>query len=102
MKRVDTLYLHELLTGINANRSDLEGVITPRLDRDFDELDPVETAALFVGTYELIHRVDIPYRVAINEGVELAKRFGASESHRLVNSVLDGIAKEHRPHEFRR
>ena len=102
MKRVDTLFLHELLTGINASRSELEEAIKPQLDREFDELDPVEAAALFVGCYELMHRIDIPYKVCINESVELVKQFGAAESHKLINSVLDSLAGKYRPHEIKR
>jgi len=102
MKKVDTEYLHELLSGINRYRIELTDLITPKLEREFDELDPVEVAALCVGSYELIHRLDIPYRVVINESVELAKRFGAAESHKLVNSVLDSLAKDHRSAEFGR
>ena len=102
MKRVDTEYLHELLSGINANKGDLTNLIAPKLDRKFDELDPVEVAALLVSSFEMVHRIDIPYRVVINEGVELAKRFGAAESHKLVNSVLDSLARDHRADEFGR
>jgi len=102
MKKVDTEYLHELLSGINSNRGDLTTLITSKLDREFDELDPVEMAALNIGCYELLHRIDVPYRVVINEGVELAKRFGAAESHKLINSVLDSLAKDHRSAEFGR
>jgi len=102
MKRVDIEYLHEVLTGISTNREELTRSIAPKLDRQFEELDPVESAALYIGSFELLHRVDIPYRVAINEGVELAKQFGAAESHKLVNSVLDGLAQDHRSAEYRR
>ena len=76
--------------------------MTPQLDRKFEELDPVETAALKIGVFELMHRVDVPYRVVINEGVELVKQFGASESHKLVNTVLDSLAKIHREAEYAR
>ncbi len=100
MKRVDTAYLHELLAGISEHKEELSTQIKSRLDRDIDELDPVEMAALYVSTFELIHRIDIPHRVVINEGVELAKQFGAAESHKFVNSVLDGLAKDHRQDEY--
>ncbi len=102
MKRVDTEYLHQILSNINLIRGDLTDVIALKIDRKFDELDPVEAAVLYIGCYELIHRIDIPYRVAINESVELAKQFGAAESHRLVNSVLDSIAAEYRASEYNR
>ena len=102
MKRVDTEYLHDVLIGIAKNRSELIAQVAPQLDRKFEELDPVETAALKIGAFELMHRVDVPYRVVINEGVELVKQFGASESHKLVNTVLDSLAKIHREAEYAR
>jgi len=102
MKRVDTEYLHDVLIGIAKNKSELIAQVTPQLDRKFEELDPVETAALKIGAFELMHRVDVPYRVVINEGVELVKQFGASESHKLVNTVLDSLAKIHREAEYAR
>lgn len=102
MKRVDTEYLHDVLIGIAKNKSELIAQVTPQLDRKFEELDPVETAALKIGAFELMHRADVPYRVVINEGVELVKQFGASESHKLVNTVLDSLAKIHREAEYAR
>ena len=101
MKKVDTVYLRELLLGIDSSRSELLGLIETKLERELAELDPIETAALLIGAYELSKRIDLAYRVAINEGVELAKQFGGSESHKLVNSVLDGLAKELREAEYR-
>lgn len=96
LKRVDTAYLHDLLAGIEAGRTALIEALAPNLDRPESELDPVERAVLLIGSYELMHRIDIPFRVVINENVELAKQFGASESHRLVNSVLDALARQYR------
>lgn len=96
MKRVDTDYLHELLTGINKHQEQIDSVIASKIDRRFDELDPIEAAILRIGAFEMIHRVDVPYRVVINESVELAHSFGASESHRYVNSILDAIAHDYR------
>jgi len=101
MKRVDTEYLRGLLIGIDAHRAELLALIEPKLERKITELDPIETAALLIGAYELQHKIELPFRVAINEGVELAKQFGASESHRLVNSVLDALAREIREPEYR-
>jgi N utilization substance protein B len=94
MKRVDTDYLHDLLVGIEANRQELTEIFSAKLDRTSDELDPIERAVLWIGTFELAHRIDVPFKVSIDESVELAKQFGAAESHRLVNSVLDVLAKE--------
>jgi N utilization substance protein B len=101
MKRVDTKYLRELLLGIDANRQALFDLMAPKLERKVEELDPIEMAALLVGAYELQYKIEIPYRVAINEGVELANQFGASESHKLVNSVLDLLAQEVREIEYK-
>ena len=102
MKKVDTQYLRDLLLGIDAARVELLELIAPKLEREVKELDPIETAALLVGAFELRTRVDLPYRVAINEGVELAKQFGAAESHKLVNSVLDALAQELREAEYQK
>lgn len=101
MKRVDTEYLQGLLIGIDTHRAELLALIGPKLERKLKELDPIETAALLIGTYELQHKIELPYRIAINEGVELAKQFGATESHKLVNSVLDALARELREPEYR-
>ncbi|MFT6646012.1 MAG: N utilization substance protein B, partial [Patiriisocius sp.] len=73
----------------------------PKLERELNELDPIETAALLIGVYELQYKIELPYRVVINEGVELAKQFGAAESHKLVNSVLDALARELREIEYK-
>lgn len=100
MKRVDTEYLRGLLIGIDAHRAELLALIGPKLERKLKELDPIETAALLIGTYELQHKIELPYRIAINEGVELAKQFGATESHKLVNSVLDALARDLREPEY--
>ncbi|MFT7244926.1 MAG: N utilization substance protein B [Candidatus Azotimanducaceae bacterium] len=101
MKRVDTEYLQGLLIGIDTHRAELLALIGPKLERKIEELDPIETAALLIGTYELQHKIELPYRIAINEGVELAKQFGATESHKLVNSVLDALARDLREPEYR-
>lgn len=102
MKRVDTDYLHDLLLGIVKHRDEIDELIAAKIDRQFDDLDPIETAILRIGGFELLHRVDVPYKVVINESVELARRFGASESHKYVNSILDQIAHDHRVFEIRK
>ena len=66
----------------------------PLIDRPLEQLDPVETAILMIGVFELLNRVDVPYRVVINEGVDLCKRFGATDAHKYVNAVLDRAARE--------
>ena len=101
MKRVDTTYFHELLSGVAAKQEELLETIEPKLDRKLDEIDPIEKAILLIGTFELIERIDLPYRVVINESIELAKQFGASESFKYVNSILDQQAKEFRQTELR-
>ena len=75
----------------------LDSHLGPVLDRDSKELDPVEKALLYLGTYELAHRIDVPYKVVINECVELAKLFGATESHKYINGVLDKLIPKLRP-----
>ena len=94
MKRADLTYFREILNGLQVKYDRLRSCIAAKLDRDFAELDPIEKSILLLGAYELIARIDIPYRVVINEGVELAKSFGATESYKLVNSVLDALSKD--------
>ncbi|MGM3386290.1 transcription antitermination factor NusB [Stutzerimonas stutzeri] len=89
---VDGTYFHELLTGVARAKTEVDDAITPHLDRPLDELDPVELAILRLSTFELMHRIDVPYRVVINEGIELAKVFGATDGHKFVNGVLDKLA----------
>ena len=101
MKRVDTAYLHELLVGIAAQEDALLEVIKAKLDRDISEINPVEKAILLIGCFELSERIDVPYKVVINEAIELAKLFGASESFKYVNSILDQLAVKYREVEQR-
>ncbi|OPX54506.1 NusB antitermination factor [Oceanospirillum multiglobuliferum] len=89
----DLNYFSELLHNIPANKTELDANFEQLLDRRIDELDPVELAILRIGSYELSKRLDVPYRVVINEGIELAKRFGATESHKYVNGILDRLAQ---------
>lgn len=92
LKKTDTVFFRELLHKIPACVNELDAYFTPLLDREKDELDKVELAALRIGTYELAKRLDIPYRVVINEGIELAKYFGATDSYKYVNGILDKVA----------
>lgn len=92
LKKTDTVFFRELLHKIPACVNEMDALFTPHLDRDKDELDKVELAALRIGTYELAKRLDIPYRVVINEGIELAKYFGATDSYKYVNGILDKVA----------
>jgi N utilization substance protein B len=89
----DADYFEEIVTTCIAQQPAYSALIEPALDRPVAQLDPVERAILWIGVFELRERVDVPYRVAINEGVELAKRFGATEAHKYVNAVLDKLAR---------
>ena len=97
--RCDSAHLDALLQGCIAQIADLDGVIAPHLDRSVAQLSPVEHAVLLIGTYDLRHCMDVPYRVAINEAVELAKSFGGTDGHKYVNGVLDKAAAGLRPDE---
>jgi len=91
---VDREHFEELVGGCIAKNAELSAAVQPFIDRPLDQLDPVETAILMIGMFELQQRVDIPYRVVINEGVDLTKRFGATDAHKYVNAVLDRAARE--------
>jgi N utilization substance protein B len=91
---VDREHFGELVGGCIAKHEELGAALQPFLDRPLDQLDPVETAILMIGMFELQQRVDIPYRVVINEAVDLCKRFGATDAHKYVNAVLDRAARE--------
>ena len=97
MKRADLPYFREVLTGIDEQQSALFAMIEKSGDRALDELDPIEKGILLMAAYELQSRIEVPYRVVINEAVELAKSFGGTDSFKYINSVLDGLAKELRP-----
>jgi N utilization substance protein B len=91
-KDVDGAYFRELLHGVPASKTEIDNALTPCLDLTIAELDPVELAILRLSTYELLKRVDVPYRVVINEGIELAKVYGSTDGHKFVNGVLDKLA----------
>ncbi|MFW2372101.1 MAG: transcription antitermination factor NusB [Gammaproteobacteria bacterium] len=94
MSKVDTEYFHNLLFEVPKNLSDLDQAMAPMMDRSCEELDPVEQAILRISTYELLHRLDVPYQVVINQAVDLALAFGADQSHKFVNGVLDKLARD--------
>lgn len=85
--------LQTLLEGILTQASALDAALAPHLDRPVTRISPVEHALLLLGAYELLHSPDVPYRVAINEAVELAKRYGGTDGHKYVNGVLDKLAR---------
>jgi N utilization substance protein B len=91
-KDVDGVYFRELLHGVGTNKTEIDTALKPCLDLTIEELDPVELAILRLSTYELLKRVDVPYRVVINEGIELAKVYGSTDGHKFVNGVLDKLA----------
>jgi N utilization substance protein B len=100
--RADEAYFRSLLEGVYDQIPELDTRITKFLDRAIEELSPIEHAILLISAYELIFDVSIPYRVAINEGVELAKLYGGTDGHKYVNGVLDKLAAEARPSEVSR
>jgi N utilization substance protein B len=98
-KKVHRGYFKELLHGVPHQLNELDTALLEFTDRAINEIDPVERAILRIGAYELLNRPDVPYKVIVNEGINLAKRYGATESHKYVNSILDKVAHKRRPHE---
>jgi len=101
MEVADLDYFEDLLHGVEQHVAELDGSLRPYLDREVAEVDPIERAALRLAAYELKHRLDVPYRVVINEAIEVTKRFGADHGHSYVNGVLDKLAAQLRVAEKR-
>jgi len=99
--KCDRLHFDALLHGCASEAADLDALLLRHIDRKTTELSPVEHGVLLIGTYELGHCLDVPYKVAINEAVELAKTFGGTDGHKYVNGVLDKVALELRPIEVK-
>jgi len=99
-ERVDQEFFEELLPAICGTQTELETSIRKLIDRPLEQLDPVELGILLIGVYELESRIDIPYRVVINEGVNLAKRFGSLDGHKYINACLDAGAQSLRASEI--
>ena len=99
MPRADRDYFRTLVEGVTGARAQLESRLAECCDREPRLLDPIERAALLIGVYELQFRPDVPYRTAISEAVQLARRFGATDGHKYVNAVLDRAARTLRPAE---
>ena len=93
-RHTDGEYFSALLKGVVHDAEGLELLFEPALDRKLDELDPIERNLLRLGTFELRDRIDVPHKVVISEAVALAKKFGATDSHRYINGVLDKVARE--------
>lgn len=92
----DLEYFEDLVQGVDRHRSELDAALAPFLDRGIEEVDPIERAMLRIATYELQHRLDVPYRVIIDEALKTVKRFGSEHGHTYVNGVLDHAAAQWR------
>lgn len=97
--KADRLLFDALLRGVIERAAELEAAIAPRLDRKLDELSPVERGVMLLGAFELTHMPQTPYRVVLNEAIELAKSYGGTDGHKYVNGVLDKLAAAVRPDE---
>ena len=100
LEGIDVAYFHELVSQIPLHQHELDDQLIPHLDRELEDVDPVERAILRIGAYELEFRAEIPYKVVLNETVKLAKTFGAEHGHRYVNAVLDKVASTLRAREI--
>jgi N utilization substance protein B len=98
--RYDRELFSRLLRGALGRHADIEALISPHLDRPIEELSPVEYAVLLLGAFELSQHIEVPYKVVINEAVELAKTFGGTDGHKFVNGVLDKLAPQLRAAEM--
>ena len=94
MGRYDAEFFSGLLIGTLSHHADLEAAVTKHLDRSMNELSPIEFSVLLLGAFELLHHSETPYRVIINEAVEIAKTFGGTDGHKYVNGVLDKMAAQ--------
>jgi len=99
--KADALHFDALLHGCTDQAQALDALIVPALDRPLDEISPVEHAAMWIGVYELQHCPDVPWRVVLNECIELAKEFGGTDGHKYVNAVLNALARQLREAEVR-
>jgi transcription antitermination protein NusB len=99
MERADQEYFRAILEAVCGTRDAFDAELAGWMDREPLRLDPIEHAVLLIGAYELKSRPEVPFRVVINEGVSLAKRFGATDGHKFVNAVLDRAARALRPNE---
>jgi N utilization substance protein B len=92
-QRVDQKFFDELFPAISDGQDEIEKKIDGLIDRPLEQLDPIELCILLIGVHELETRIDIPYKVVINEGVNLAKRFGSTDGHKYINACLDLAAQ---------
>lgn len=98
--KADAVHFDALLHGCIAQARDLDALITPLLDRPMREISPIEHAIMWIGAYEMKHCLDVPWRVVLNECIELAKEFGGTDGHKYINGVLNGIAPQLRAAEI--
>ncbi|WP_250625111.1 transcription antitermination factor NusB [Pinirhizobacter soli] len=101
MEVADLEYFEDLLLGVEKHQAELDEGLKPFVDREVNQIDPIERAALRLAAYELKYRPDVPYRVILNEAIEVTKRFGADHGHSYVNGVLDKLATHWRTAEKR-
>lgn len=101
LKDAQKSYFAELFYGVPKNLEAIDQALSEFVDRPVDTIDPVERAILRIGVYELLHRLDMPYRVVLNEGINLAKYFGADGSHKYINGILDKVAQQKRAMEIK-
>lgn len=98
----DRAFVEALVRGVRDRLAELERLITPHLDRDLARLSPVERSILYIGAFELAAHPETPFKVVLNEAIELGKSFGGTEGHRFVNGVLEKVAAQLRPEEVAR
>jgi N utilization substance protein B len=96
LKRAQKSYFSELFHGVPKQLNTIDAALSEFVDRPVEKIDPVERAILRIGVYELINRLETPYKVIINEGVNLAKEFGAEGSHKYINGILDKVCQKQR------
>jgi N utilization substance protein B len=101
LKDAQKSYFTELFHGVPKNLEAIDQALSEFVDRPVNMIDPVERAILRMGVYELLHRLDMPYRVVLNEGINLAKYFGADGSHKYINGILDKVAQQKRAVEIK-
>ncbi len=97
--KADAVHYDALLHGCIREAAELDALMLPLLDRKLQELSPIEHAVMWIGAYEFLHAADVPWRVVLNECIELAKEFGGTDGHKYVNGVLNGLAVTLRPAE---
>jgi len=97
--KADSVHYDALLHGCIRESAELDRLILPLLDRKLEEISPIERAIMWIGAYEFLHVPEVPWRVVLNECIELAKEFGGTDGHKYVNGVLNGLAPQLRPAE---